>query len=107
MPSNATAWAQALPLNGQAPRICRRAPPPDRRLFMARPKPSDPNASSTDNGDVPMRGQQELYGRREPPDLDEGRIGRDDETDVENPNPGRGTDASGRPSTARSGANTQ
>ena len=74
---------------------------------MARSTPSDPKTSSTDNGDASARSQQELYGRREPPDLDEGRVGRDAETDVENPNPGRGTDASGQPSTARSGANTQ
>ena len=60
-----------------------------------------------EGGDASARSQQELYGRREPSDLDEGRIGRDDETDVESPNPGRGQDASGQPSTARSGANTQ
>ena len=74
---------------------------------MARSTPADPNATSTDSADASARSQQELYGRREPPDLDEGRIGRDDQTDVENPNPGRGTDASGQPSTARAGANTQ
>jgi hypothetical protein len=73
---------------------------------MARSKPDDPG-SPTPADDATPRGQQELYGRREPSDLDEGRIGRDDETDVENPDPGRGTDASGRPSTARAGANTQ
>ena len=75
---------------------------------MARTKPSDsPDAVAPDTGDASARSQQELYGRREPPDLDEGRIGRGDQGDVENPNPGRGTDASGQPSTARSGANTQ
>jgi hypothetical protein len=74
---------------------------------MARSKSPDTNDPSTDNGDASARSQQELYGRREPPDLDEGRIGRDDETDVENPNPGRGTDGSGQPSTARANANTQ
>ncbi len=62
------------------------------------------NNQSTDNADASATSQQELYGRLAPTDLDEGH---DDETDVENPNPGRGTDASGRPSTARSGANTQ
>jgi hypothetical protein len=74
---------------------------------MAGSMSSEPRTPSTDDGDASARGQQELYGRREPPDLDEGRVGRDDETDVENPEPGRGTDASGQPSTARSGANTQ
>ena len=75
---------------------------------MASPKPSDrTRTQAPDGGDASARSQQELYGRREPPDLDEGRIGRDDQSDIENPDPGRGTDASGQPSTARSGANTQ
>ena len=69
-------------------------------------KPSDLR-DDADAAEASARDQQELYGRRAPTDLDEGRIGRDDETDVENPDPGRGTDASGQPSTARAGANTQ
>ena len=74
---------------------------------MARTNTLDNGNPSTDNGDASSGDQQELYGRRAPTDLDEGRIGRDDEPDVDNPNPGRGTDASGQPSTARAGANTQ
>ncbi len=60
-----------------------------------------------DGGDASAASQQELYGRRAPDDLDEGRLGRDDDTDAADAEPGRGQDASGRPSTARSGANTQ
>ena len=74
---------------------------------MARSNNPDSTTPSTSNDDASARSQQELYGRREPSDLDEGRIGRDDQTDVDNPDPGRGTDASGEPSTARAGANTQ
>jgi hypothetical protein len=74
---------------------------------MARTKPTDPSATAAANGDASARSQQELYGRREPDDLDEGRIGRDDQTDVENPDPGRDLDGSGQPSSARAGANTQ
>jgi hypothetical protein len=84
-----------------------RRQPLTKETDMARTNPTDPGASPTDNGDASNRSQQELYGRREPPDLDEGRIGRDDPSDVENPDPGRGTDGSGQPSTARAGANTQ
>jgi hypothetical protein len=74
---------------------------------MPRTNPTDPSAAAATNGDASARSQQELYGRREPPDLDEGRIGRDDQTDIENPDPGRDVDGSGQPSTARAGANTQ
>ena len=60
-------------------------------------------------GDASARSQQELYGRREPKDLDEGPgVGRGDaDLDEADADPGRGEDATGRPSTARSGANTQ
>jgi hypothetical protein len=54
--------------------------------------------------------QQELYGRRAPRDLDvHGGVGRDPDQEDEPSaaEPGRGQDATGRPSTARSGANTQ
>ncbi len=60
-----------------------------------------------DGGDASARSQQELYGRPEPRDLDEGRVGRDEPADAGNAEPGRDLDGSGRPSTARSGANTQ
>ena len=72
---------------------------------MARTQPSD--ARALDGGDASATSQQELYGRRRPTDLDEDRIGREDPGDAAAANPGRGTDATGRPSTARSGANTQ
>ncbi len=73
---------------------------------MSRPQPSD--ARALDGGDPSARSQQELYGRREPTDLDDGRRpGDEDIGDAQDANPGRGTDATGRPSTARSGANTQ
>jgi len=60
-------------------------------------------------GEASPTSQQELYGRRAPQDLDEGRgVGRDaDDMDEADADPGRGQDATGRPSTARSGANTQ
>jgi hypothetical protein len=74
---------------------------------MANVQRSNTSDSSTDGSDASARSQQELYGRPEPTDLDEGRIGRDDPTDVEDPDPGQGTDGSGEPSTARAGANTQ
>ena len=69
----------------------------------APPSPTDPR----DDDDAPARSQAELYGRPEPRDLDEGRIGRDDRADAAGPDPGRDLDASGRPGTARSGASTQ
>ena len=72
---------------------------------MSRPQPSD--ARTPDGGDASATSQQELYGRRKPTDLDEGRIGREDPGDAAGADPGRGTDASGQPSTARAGANTQ
>jgi hypothetical protein len=72
---------------------------------MARPHPSP--TTPDDRRDASARSQQELYGRPEPRDLDEANIGRDSDVDDPNPNPGRGSDATGRPSTARSGANTQ
>jgi hypothetical protein len=74
---------------------------------MADANRSNTSGASDAGGDASARSQQELYGRPEPTDLDEGRIGRDDQTDVENPDPGRDTDGSGRPSTARANANTQ
>ncbi|MBW8759644.1 MAG: hypothetical protein JF586_18765 [Burkholderiales bacterium] len=73
---------------------------------MARPHPSP--TTDDDRRDESATRQQELYGRRAPADLDEANIGREpDGVEDEDPNPGRGEDASGRPSTARSGANTQ
>ncbi|MFL6630324.1 MAG: hypothetical protein ACJ8IK_11195 [Burkholderiaceae bacterium] len=73
---------------------------------MARPHPSP--TSSDDRRAASAASQQELYGRPAPRDLDEANIGREpDNVEVPDPDPGRGTDASGRPSTARSGANTQ
>lgn len=74
---------------------------------MARIHPTDPSPGGATDGEASARSQQELYGRPEPADLDEGRIGRDDQTDVENPDPGRDLDGSGEPSTARANANTQ
>ena len=74
---------------------------------MARSNTLDNGTPSPDNRDASAADQQELYGRLAPTDLDEGRVGRDDEAGADNANPGRGTDASGQPSTARSGANTQ
>lgn len=73
---------------------------------MARPQDPATAGTSNDDGDASARSQQELYGRREPADLDEGRVGRDDDTDDDSADPGKGSDASGHPSTARSGANT-
>ena len=72
---------------------------------MTQPKDS----TSAGQGDASARSQQELYGRREPADLDEGPgVGRnDDDLDAADADPGRGQDAVGKPSTARSGANTQ
>ena len=72
---------------------------------MSRSQPSD--ARALDGGDPSATSQQELYGRREPKDLDDGRSSREEAGDAANAKPGRGTDASGQPSTARSGANTQ
>ena len=73
---------------------------------MARPHPSP--TPSDDRRDASATSQQELYGRRAPADLDEANIGREpDAIEDGQPDPGRGEDASGRPSTARSGANTQ
>ncbi|MFL6697702.1 MAG: hypothetical protein ACJ8GJ_11085 [Vitreoscilla sp.] len=74
---------------------------------MASPKHSDRTGNQApDGGDASARSQQELYSRAEPQDLDEGRIGRDDPSDVENPDPGRDVDGTGQPSTARANANT-
>ena len=73
---------------------------------MARNNSADSDSPAADNTEASNRSQQELYGRAEPTDLDEGRIGRDDQTDIEDPEPGRGTDGTGRPSTARANANT-
>lgn len=72
---------------------------------MSRSQPSD--ARALDGGDPSATSQQELYGRREPKDLDDGRSSREDAGDAASARPGRGTDASGQPSTARAGANTQ
>jgi len=73
---------------------------------MTRPHPSP--ASDDDRREASATSQQELYGRPAPGDLDEADIGREpDQVEDENPDPGRGDDATGRPSTARSGANTQ
>ena len=72
---------------------------------MAQIRNNPPDAPAGD--DASAASQQELYGRRAPTDLDEGRIGRDDQTDIENPDPGRDLDGSGQPSTARANANTQ
>jgi hypothetical protein len=60
-------------------------------------------------GEASPTSQQELYGRRAPKDLDEGPgVGRNaDDMDEADAEPGRGEDATGRPGTARSGANTQ
>lgn len=76
---------------------------------MAQQQNPSNTRSPSDADPASARSQQELYGRPEPRDLDEGPgIGRDadalDEATAAEP---RGEDASGRPSTARSGANTQ
>ena len=73
---------------------------------MARPHPGP--TPSDDRREASAASQQELYGRRAPTDLDEADIGREpDALEEVHPNPGRGEDAAGRPSTARSGANMQ
>jgi hypothetical protein len=72
---------------------------------MAQPKTST-KTDAPAGGDASATSQQELYGRREPNDLDERRVD-DDSDDASTANPGRGTDATGHPSTARAGANTQ
>ena len=71
---------------------------------------TQPKDSTGPQGDASARSQQELYGRPEPKDLDDGQgVGRDDDQDDDaaSARQGRGEDAGGRPSTARSGANTQ
>jgi|APAra7269096768_1048522.scaffolds.fasta_scaffold49991_1 hypothetical protein len=73
---------------------------------MSRPQPSD--ARALDGGDASATSQQELYGRREPDDLDDGRRpGDEDIGDAQDAKAGRDVDATGRPSTARANANTQ
>lgn len=74
---------------------------------MSRSQPSDARALDGGDPSATATSQQELYGRREPKDLDDGRSSREDAGDATHAKPGRGTDASGQPSTARSGANTQ
>jgi len=70
------------------------------------------NTPDDTRGEVPLApaDQQELYGRRAPRHLDvHGGVGRDPDRPSEagTAEEGRGQDATGRPSTARSGANTQ
>jgi hypothetical protein len=90
----AAARAHGLPLGGQA--YARR---------NAMNKPRDPAAG---NGEASARSLQENFSRPEPKDLDEGfGVGRGDRNlDAADADPGKGEDASGRPSTARSGSNT-
>jgi len=69
------------------------------------------NTPDDTRGEAPPADQQELYGRRAPRELDvHGGAGLDPDqldADADQADPGKGEDASGRPSTARSGANTQ
>ena len=70
-------------------------------------KPRDP-AADADNGEASARSLQENFGRAEPKDLDEGfGVGRGDQNlDAADADPGKGVDADGRPSTARTGMGT-
>ena len=70
-----------------------------------------PNTPDDTRGDATQSpaDQQELYGRRAPRQLDvHGGVGRDPDRpeEADSAEQGRGQDATGQPSTARSGANT-
>ena len=74
---------------------------------MAQPRPTQDDART--EAPSPPADQQELYGRRAPRQLDvHGGVGRDPDRpeEADSAEQGRGQDATGRPSTARSGANT-